>query len=296
MTQSIEQKILNSFKAKSATEFSVNFSPEGEDGPTYLFVGSPSEIVANITQFMALRKFILEEGLAKVIGEPLEKHIVKYAAPCGIQIHWRLTQGRPWEPQSLAEKLKLNRKTLPRPQCYIQNVDTATLTWQRIKDAAGGEDGYMWGRFYAHAKMVEREGDMTSSWNLTVYGNTEENAIKRLKALASLSKSKIGTLTGGEQKPDEGRRKEDTLFRKPSVRIYPAWFFVVNYALVEKAVLAKGKDGKPIDYGKPQGRATSLGKKLKQMDAFYLNAKNPSQDDLKRFKEVLREPRPNTQD
>ncbi|OJJ16919.1 hypothetical protein BI308_23165 [Roseofilum reptotaenium AO1-A] len=292
--KSVQRELLNSLKGDIATEYSVRVSPEGEENETYLLVGSQPQLVANISLLMAFRQMLLNMDFAKVVGVPWEQYVTTHPAPCGIQIHWRLVKAKPWEPQDLAKKLRLNRKNLPRPQCYVQNIDTETLTWQKIKDATGGKRGYKWGRFYAHAKMVNLDYQSASSWNLTVFGGSEEIAVKQLKKMASLSKDTIGTLATGEQKEDEGRRKKDRQFRKPTVQIYPAWFFVNNFQLVQEAMRAESPDGSPVDYSKKSGRSTALGKQFRKVDAFYLNREQPTRDEVERLKEVLRPPRRNT--
>ena len=292
MVKSVQRQLLNNIKAETATEFSVRYSPLGEDGPTYLFVGSQVQLKGLVSLFQATRQLILEEEIGKIIGEPYERFVMKRPAPCGIQIHWRLTKSPPWEPQSLAKKLKLNKKYLPRPQCTIQNIDISKVTWEKIKEAAGGKNGYTWGRFYAHAQMVEFEGQAASQWWIRVSAASLKEAEERVEALASLSMSKIATMTRGERSNDKGRRKENAIFRMPDVKVYPAWFFVANYALVKEVLAAKGKDGSPIDLDKDYGRSTSLGHKFKKIDAIYLNKGKPSKDDVERLKELLRKPAP----
>ncbi|OJJ12536.1 hypothetical protein BI308_25550 [Roseofilum reptotaenium AO1-A] len=292
-TNSVERKLLDSLKGDVATEFSVRVSPDGEDNETYLLIGSQPQLVANISLLMAFRQMLQNSDFAKVIGTPYEQYVTTHPAPVGIQFHWRLVKGKPWEPQDLAKRLDLNRKTLPRPQLYVQNIDTETLTWQKLRDATGGENGYMWGRFYAHAKMTNLDFQSASYWNLTVFGGSPEIAKSQLKKMAALSKDSLGTVTVGEQVQDEGRRKTDRQFQKPTIRIYPAWFFVNNYELVRAAMQQTGVDNEPVDYEKSLGRSTALGKQFRQIDAFYLNKAQPSRDDLERLRAVLRPPRRN---
>jgi len=290
-TASVERQLLDSLKGDVAIERSLRLSPDGEEGETFLLLGSPSQLIANTSVIMAIWQMIRSSELSKVVGYPYEQYVTTHPAPIGIQFNWRLVKSKPWEPQGLAERLNLNRKTLPRPQLYVQNIDAETLTWQKLWDAAGGENGYLWGRFYAHTKMTNLSFQSASYWQLTVFGGSPEEARKRLRKMAALSKDSIGTVTVGEQVQDEGRRKTDRQFRKPTVRIYPAWFFVNNYELVKAAMQQTGVDNEPVDYEKSLGRSTALGKQFKMVDAFYLNKAQPSRDDLERLRAVLRSPR-----
>ena len=234
---------------------------------------------------------ILTADFAKVIGEPYQRFVMRRPSPVTIQIHYRLTRSRPFESQGMAKKLGINKETLPRPQVTIQDVDVKKLTWEKIKKAAGTHKGYMYGNYYARATMKLDEVLTSASWQLTAYADSEKEAKKRLKELAKLSRSVIGTVTTGHENNDEGRRKEDPQFRKPTVKVYPVWCFVYNYENVKAAMTAKDSGGKPVDYEKKKGRSTATGKQYRAADRIYLNNKEPRKEDIDRLKAVIKSPK-----
>jgi hypothetical protein len=105
--------------------------------------------------------------------------------------------------------------------CYnIPDVDIRKLTWANVKLAAGGTNGYKWGRFRATANLSNRR-------QMQVYAGDEKEAEQRLLALAELSKAKILTLTVAEEKK-VGRRATNKILYKETTQIYPSYFCVVK--------------------------------------------------------------------
>lgn len=107
-----------------------------------------------------------------------------------------------------------------RPYCNIPDIDLRKLTWNNIKLAAGGNNGYMWGRFLATANLSNER-------QMQIYGNSKEEASGRLVVLADLSKAKITTLSVTEQEK-VGRRAKGELLYKEATRVYPIYFTVIN--------------------------------------------------------------------
>jgi hypothetical protein len=94
------------------------------------------------------------------------------------------------------------------------------LDWEVIKEAAGGSNGYNWGRFRCTANL-------DNGRQMKLHAATKEEAEKRLKALAALSTAKILTISITEEKK-EGRRKQYQTLHKKNTKVYPAYFCVVN--------------------------------------------------------------------
>jgi hypothetical protein len=111
-------------------------------------------------------------------------------------------------------------KRYVRSHCAIPDVKRSALTWDTIKLACGGENGYMWGRFLCTANLSNRR-------QIQVYGASGAEAEERLKAFVALSTATITSLSISEQKK-EGKRATGLLLYKEPTRIYPAYFAILN--------------------------------------------------------------------
>jgi hypothetical protein len=212
--------------------------------------GTDSQLIQSIHQYEFLGKNRQEYWL----GYPYAEYVYHHSSSLMLQVHMRLTKKPPWEPNSLINTLKLSSATLPRPYAQIPNVKPG-ITWEQIRDAAGGENGYEWGRFYAVARMGEELSEKIGKGNqIKCYASTQKNAVERVEAFAQLSNSRILTMTEGEEDQNKGQRAVEINFRNNSIKIYPAWLTVINDKLVRSAMGYGGK-----------GKSTASGKKLAKM-------------------------------
>jgi hypothetical protein len=199
------------------------------------------------------------------LGYPYQEYLYHHSSSLMLQVHMRLTKAPPWEPNSLVSSLKLSTATLPRPYTQIPNVRPG-VTWEAVREAAGGVNGYEWGSFYAVARMGEDLAEKIGRGNqIKCYANSQAEAIRRVESFASLSNSRILTITAGQEQQNKGQRVADNNFRKNTVRIYPAWFIVINDRLVRDA---NGYGG--------HGKSTAAGKKLKSQGRIDLWRKPPN--------------------
>ena len=134
------------------------------------------------------------------------------------------------KPQSL--RIVIDYFSLPRPPYYrkTESLRTATIcipdasmggiNWGQIKFAAGGVNGYLWGRFRAVAAL-------DTGRRLVLHAGSEEEAEQRVKALLSLSTAKLLTLNITEELK-QGERLVKPKLQKENTRMYPAYFTIVN--------------------------------------------------------------------
>ena len=113
----------------------------------------------------------------------------------------------------------------------IPGIKKSRLDWQRIKEAAGGNTGYMWGRFSAVAKLKNDQDEFTGQ--MQVYGGSESEAERRLKACLELSDYSIQTLTITEERR-EGIRTTNRQQYKRSIRVYPAYCTLINSQKIQR--------------------------------------------------------------
>jgi hypothetical protein len=113
---------------------------------------------------------------------------------------------------------------LTKAEYTLPYVKRTAVDWDKIKLAAGGSNGYNWGRFKATCKLKAPNDAIHC---MVVYGGSEQEAEERLRALVGLTECEILTLNAAEEKK-VGRRATNVALHKETVRVYPAWFSVIN--------------------------------------------------------------------
>lgn len=251
--------LIDKLKGDTLSEFSLQIRPNEQSDEIYLLTGSQPELMANASLLLAFRQLLEEKSLGTFVGEPYESWIVRQHSPLTIQVHFRLKKQPPWESWSLWQDPKLvGRSSLPRPRVTIPNVSKAAAgNWEAIKLACGGSNGYTWGHCYAVANILSKDGTKIGKGNqIKVFASSESEAKTRLKALMALSQYTNFTLSTGEEDQTEGQRAVDAALKKPTIRIYPAFYYIHNGKLVEQV------NQSIATLGPRKGRATAAGRKL----------------------------------
>ena len=180
-----------------------------------VFIALQASLLPAIQQL--IRSELARADLGTFVGYPYAEYIQNHIAPVSVEIHWRLSGTRPYEPTK--EVKRLNNRYPPRPYLNIPNIHRSKCTWENILAAAGGENGYIYGSHYAVARMVDKETDkIGKGGQMKAYASSQNAAREIISRTAELSKSKILSLVGGE---DLKMRVE-----KPRVRVHPAWFVI----------------------------------------------------------------------
>lgn len=130
-----------------------------------------------------------------------------------------------WIPEYARRRLTLVFFSVPRPpwktadglrprkaEYNIPNPRPG-LTWQQIKTACGGANGYTWGEWYAVGRTAARR-------KMVVYASTEAGAVVQLESLASLSADNLLTVRTGRM-----ARALKPEMRKRSTQMYPAYLW-----------------------------------------------------------------------
>lgn len=189
-----------------------------------------------ITQVLALHQLIAEREIGQFVGYPLEDHVRKKQAPLNLDIIWHSVPHPPWRARSTKDRFVTAAYSIP-------DIKRSMLDWEKIKLAAGGKNGYNWGRF----KVI---ANLSNGGQMTIYGGSEAEAEERLNELLKLSNAEIVTLNGGEEKK-VGRRAADKKLYKPTTRVYPAYFTVSNR---DKVVTESNLSTLEGDYKMTEGR------------------------------------------
>ncbi|HEY9705349.1 MAG TPA: hypothetical protein V6C58_23120, partial [Allocoleopsis sp.] len=107
-------------------------------------------------------------------------------------------------------------------QMTIPDIKRSKLDWDTIKLACGGVNGYNWGRFKAIAKL-------DNGREMSLYGATEEEAIKQLEKFLALTEANVTGMTVSEEQKKGQRLVNQNLYKMPT-RVYPAYFTIINRA------------------------------------------------------------------
>lgn len=176
-----------------------------------------------VSQVVANRKFIENRDVGDFVAYPIEDYVRPKTETIKLTVFFFNFQYPPFTQRSGFRFV--------RAVYNIPDANKTKLDWLTIKNACGGAEGYTWGRFRATANL-------SNGRQMQIYGGNDETAANMLKALAAFSTAKILTLTVAEEKK-EGRRAENQRLYKENIRVYPAYFSVINY---EKVVVEESRE------------------------------------------------------
>ncbi|KST64073.1 hypothetical protein [Mastigocoleus testarum] len=163
-----------------------------------------------IAEVIALRKLIEHRDVGDIVAQPIVDYVRASPHTIRLTITFFSTKEPPFYTSPAGKRVTYN----------IPDVARNKLNWTTIKNAAGGANGYNWGRFRATANL-------DNGRQMAVYGGSENEAEQRLKSLLTLSTAKILTLSVLEEKK-EGIRQKDKILYKEVTRIYPAYCSVLS--------------------------------------------------------------------
>ncbi|MFB8793164.1 MAG: hypothetical protein U7126_02775 [Microcoleus sp.] len=200
-----------------------------DDEPVKILIsGSQPFIALQASLLPAIQQLIRAEieraDLAQLVGYPYGDYVEQHVAPASVQIHWRLSGTRPYEPAKLIRKL--GGKKPPTPYLTIPNIHRSKCTWENILAAAGGENGYTYGGHYAVALMGDKTTDakIGKGGQMKAYANSKGAATELVERAAELSKSRVLRLVHGEE----------VRSTKLKMRVFPAWFLIFNSRLAQE--------------------------------------------------------------
>lgn len=172
-----------------------------------------------------------QRQLAPLIETTLNQHRLIYNRDVGLFVGQPLEEFAKAKPQTL--RVIIDMYSVRQPPFFktvdddfvwstvtIPDVKRTALDWEKIKRAAGGNNGYMWGRFRAMAYL-------DNGRKLVCYGNSEGEAEERVKALLELTNAHMDTLNIVEEKKEADRIRYPKL-TKNATRIYPGNFTIIN--------------------------------------------------------------------
>lgn len=217
VTQSIESYYAAQ-KAAQALENAnhkiVEITPnKANDAEKIVLAGPEAEIRGQIPSILAHHQMIEDRDIGQLVGQPLDDYIRPRPFE-GLRLHFKLfsLQSPPYARRGPDRLVEVN--------VQVSDVDRTKLDWDRLIACCGGRNGYLWGRFRAHAIL-------TNGRPLTCYGATPDEAQDRLRAFLTLSDAEIRTISVTEE-IREGARQENPKLYKETTRVYPAYLTIIN--------------------------------------------------------------------
>ena len=210
ITGGIDQYIIGQKLAQQSVlgkERAVEVIPNRDIPEERIILAGPEEVVKSaITNALAMHTIYQNRDVGQIVGVPLESYQRATANVRSLTISWYEKPKPPW-----GQAARYGR----RASYSIPDISLASLDWEKIKLAAGGKNGFIWGPFRATAKL-------SNGRQMACYGGSPDEAEELLRALASLSTADILTLNISQEK-NVGRRAQYPELRKARTRLYPAY-------------------------------------------------------------------------
>lgn len=195
----------------------IEITPDREADEERIIIAGPEQLVRNqATQAMVTHSLLHNRDVGMWVGEQLRYDVLVKPSRISLRIQLYNSQFPPF--------YRTNDRTTE-VQITIPGLTRAKMDWERIKLAAGGVNGYLWGRFQCVAKL--KDDDDNYRGDLRIWGGSKAEAEQRLRACLELSEYKIVALSHHEQ-AREGIRERIREQYKETTRIYPAYCTILN--------------------------------------------------------------------
>ena len=206
--QKLAQTLSN--ERQRVVEVTPNRQNESEK---FVLAGPESEVRGQLTTVLTTHQMVEDRDIGQFVGDTLDDY-VRPRPFDGIRLKFALRSLKT-PPYSRHGESRLVKATVS-----LSDVSRASLDWDKLRFACGGPNGYLWGRWRAHAIL-------TNGHPLTVYGGSSDEAEDRLKAFLALSTAENKTISVTEEKKEAERLRNPKLY-KETTRIYPAYVTIIN--------------------------------------------------------------------
>lgn len=198
----------------------VEIKPDRSIDEQRIILAGPQEVLKPvIVQTLTNYQMMESKDIGTFVGSPVDDYLRGKPRSISLQVQFFSVKTPPWSKRLGDERLVSASYSIP-------DINPSKLDWERIKLACSGVNGYMYGRFRA-------TGILDNGRQMAVYGQTGDEAEDLLKALLTLGKGNLlkkPTITEDRTEDITG-----TYLKKP-VRVYPAYFTVLNQYRVPGAV------------------------------------------------------------
>ena len=206
------QRLIENNSTQSEPNF-VGFYPDREAPEEILMTwGNRQQIENQIIQGLNQHQQVWNRDVGQIIGEPLIESVRRPPFDLVLRILFRSVPRPVWKhPDGTQAK---------RVQITIPALKIAKLDWSTVKNAVGGVNGYVWGRFRFEARLEDEN-------KIRFYAATEEEGEALLAKILTLVNPGLLTLNIVEEKKDGARLKYPALYKTPT-RVYPAMLTLIN--------------------------------------------------------------------
>jgi hypothetical protein len=178
-----------------------------------ILAGPESDVRGQLPAVLATHQMIEDRDIGQIVGQPLDDYIRPRPFE-GLRLQFKLysLKSPPYARRGESRLVEVN--------VQVSDVTRAAIDWDKLRVACGGPNGYLWGRFRAHAIL-------TNGHPLTCYGGTPDEAEDALRRFLVLSSAELKTLTITEEKR-EGERLINPKLYKEVTKVYPAFVTIIN--------------------------------------------------------------------
>ncbi|ARV60604.1 hypothetical protein BZZ01_20040 [Nostocales cyanobacterium HT-58-2] len=175
-----------------------------------ILAGPEQPLKAALVQTLSNYQLIENRDVGQLVGMPADDYLRAKPQSIRLVITFSSVSSPPWK-AAAGQRLVTATYAVP-------DVKRSKCDWETIKQACGGRNGYLWGRYRA-------TGILSNGRQMQVMGATGDEAEDRLRALVALSEATL------VKKPTISEdRSEDASgsYTKQPTRIYPAFCTIMN--------------------------------------------------------------------
>jgi hypothetical protein len=195
---------------EKVVEVTLNREIESEK---LIIAGREEELKPALVQTLGHYELVENRDVGQIVGEPVQEYIQANSFK-GIRVNLMLF---PYEepPFYRGEKIKPESVRL-----WVPDVERSKLDWEQLKQACGGTNGYMWGRFRASARL-------DNGRSFVVLGASEQEVESQIERMLTLTSANLLTLNVSEQQKKGEVAARPKLQKEPR-RVYPGFAYIVN--------------------------------------------------------------------
>ncbi len=194
----------------------VELQPDKNIPDEKVLITAPTEVLKQtVANTLTNYRMLANRDVGCIVGQPLIEAVKGKPMVRKIIITMYALK----EPPYTAARAKKQGTKLQKVIIEVPDVKR-NITWAGIKQAVGGANGYMWGRFRATMQLDNQR-------QVVMYASSVQEAEDRVKALLALTDAKMLAITVSEERK-EGRRATNTKLYKDQTKVYPAFFTVIN--------------------------------------------------------------------
>ncbi|MGK7893955.1 MAG: hypothetical protein AB4372_10115 [Xenococcus sp. (in: cyanobacteria)] len=207
----LERSIENSATQTQADY--VGFQPDREaPEETLVTWGDRQQIENQIISALNQHQQFWNRDVGQIIGEPLIDSVRRPPFDLVLRILFRSVPRPVWKnPDGTLAK---------RTQITIPGIKLSKLDWSTIKNAVGGTNGYMWGRYRFEVRLEDEH-------RIQFYAASEAAGENLLEKILTLTNADLQTLNVIEETKEGARTKYSSIYKKPT-RVYPAMLTIMN--------------------------------------------------------------------